>query len=124
MSKGGRPAPRCRTEVHRPDGETESIPSKWITTLEAGAVVDVYTTGGGGYGPPSDRPPEDVERDLRQETISPSTAESEYDVVLDDDGSVDVDATARVREGSPTAAEGFVVDRGTLPDAVREDADR
>ena len=116
--QGGRPAPRCRTEIQRADGEVEEIPSKSTTRLERGAIVDVYTTGGGGYGPPSERDVDAVARDLREGVVSPERAESEYDIVLDDD-EIDADATARLRADAPTVEDGkFTVDRGTLPDAV------
>lgn len=116
--QGGGPAPRCRTEIHRPDGEVEEIPSKWIATLEQGAVVDVFTTGGGGYGLPAMRDLEDVERDLREEAISEAAAESTYGVVLEDE-TIDEAATRKRRKAMPTeTVDGFHVDRGELPDTV------
>jgi N-methylhydantoinase B len=142
--RGGRPAPRCRTEIHRPvddgdgdqegDGdaapgvEVEAIPSKWVTTLAEGAIVDVYTTGGGGYGPPEERDVAAVDRDLREGKVSPEAAEAAYAVVVAD-GRVDEAATRRRRaslsspggsdgDGTDDGRAGFEVDRGELPDGV------
>jgi N-methylhydantoinase B len=114
--QGGRPAPTYRTVVRRTDGTTESLPSQAVVSLDAGDVVDVYTTGGGGYGPPSERSVEAVRRDLREETVSPEAAESDYCVVLDD-GDVDEEATRRRREQAE-AADDDLVDRGDFPAPV------
>jgi len=114
--QGGRPAPTCRTVVRRTDGTTESLPSQAVVSLDAGDVVDVYTTGGGGYGPPSERSVEALRRDLREETVSPEAAESDYCVVLDD-GDVDEEATRRRREQAE-AADDDLVDRGDFPAPV------
>ncbi|WP_138005633.1 hydantoinase B/oxoprolinase family protein [Halalkalirubrum salinum] len=117
---GGRPSPRCRTEIHRPNGKTEDIPSKWITSLEKGTIIDVYTTGGGGYGPPVDRSLRDVERDLQEEKISVTTAEEEYIVVVNE-GEIDRKAT-RDRRSQLESGSGdeFRVDRGELPETIEE----
>jgi len=119
--QGGRPAPTCRTVVRRTDGTTESLPSQAVVSLDAGDVVDVYTTGGGGYGPPSERSVEALRRDLREETVSPEAAESDYCVVLDD-GDVDEEATRcrRERDGEDHDDRGFAVDRGDVPDGVEQ----
>lgn len=119
--RGGKPAPRCRTAITHPDGDVESIPSKWVTTLEKGSHIDVYTTGGGGYGPPTDRPLKDVDRDLREGKVSPEVAEEEYRVVVED-GRVDRDATPP-REPSEPREAAFEVDRGELPDSIEEEAE-
>ena len=118
--RGGRAAPACRTLIRRTDGEVESLPSQAVVSLDAGDVVDVHTTGGGGYGSPLDRPLEAVERDLEQERISPEAAESAYGVVVAD-GSVDRAASRRRREATRDAdadADGDArsrVDRGDVP---------
>lgn len=114
--RGGRPAPSCRTMIHRAEGRMESIPSQATVTLEAGDVVDVHTTGGGGYGPPYDRPIAVVQRDLDAERISEIDAETEYGVVVDD-GKIDREATRDRRRGlrnKRSRSEKFV-DRGDVP---------
>ena len=57
--------------------------------------------GGGGFGDPSTREPERVVRDVRLGYISPEAACRDYKVVLRPDGSLDADATARARAGTP-----------------------
>jgi len=48
--------------------------------LEPGDEIIVETGGGGGYGPPSERPRELVERDLRRGYVSVDAAEQEYGI--------------------------------------------
>lgn len=56
--------------------------------LDAGDVVSVETGGGGGYGPPSERPLALVQRDLDRGYISAGAATTEYAVNLAADGTV------------------------------------
>jgi N-methylhydantoinase B len=67
--------------------------------LEPGDVIEIVTTGGGGWGDPLERDPELVRRDVVREVVSEAAARSEYGVVLRDDAdrSVDVAATERLR---------------------------
>ena len=61
---------------------------------------DVYAvrwTGGGGFGDPLNRAPEDIERDLENYAITPAAAHSLYGAVLTADETVDVTATAEHR---------------------------
>jgi N-methylhydantoinase B len=115
---GGKPAPTCRTVVRRATGETESLPSQATVSLDAGDVVDVFTTGGGGYGDPHRRDPEALAADVRGEVISSEQAESVYGAVLHDDGSVDVEATREARLNDGEAGGPVAVDRGDLPPGV------
>ncbi|MEY9543127.1 N-methylhydantoinase B [Bradyrhizobium diazoefficiens] len=48
--------------------------------IPAGAVVEVMTPGGGGYGPPSGRSAEKVARDIRHGVISKDRAQKVYSV--------------------------------------------
>jgi N-methylhydantoinase B len=56
--------------------------------LEAGDMVRVETGGGGGYGPAAERPLELVRRDLQRGYISKATAETDYGVKIEPDGSI------------------------------------
>ena len=61
---------------------------------------DVYAvrwTGGGGFGDPLNRAPEDIDRDLENYAITPAAAHSLYGAVLTADETVDVTATAEHR---------------------------
>ncbi len=51
--------------------------------LVAGDIVIVETGGGGGYGPPTERARELVERDLRRGYISSEAAARDYGVTTD-----------------------------------------
>jgi N-methylhydantoinase B len=62
--------------------------------------TDVYAvrwTGGGGFGDPFDRTPEDIEDDLENYAITPVAARSIYGAIIDADGKVDRTATANER---------------------------
>lgn len=65
--------------------------------LEAGDRVVALTAGGGGYGDPLERAPEEVLRDLRAGYVSADCARAAYGVVLAGDGSLDSAATAGLR---------------------------
>jgi N-methylhydantoinase B len=57
----------------RTDGRTEKLPCKAAgIQLAAGDVLTVLTPGGGGYGPPQERDPALVERDVRQGKVTRS----------------------------------------------------
>jgi N-methylhydantoinase B len=60
--------------------KTENCP------LQAGDRVRMCTAGGGGYGPPAERPVELVERDLIRGFISRESARDDYGVVVDATG--------------------------------------
>ncbi|MEW5826803.1 MAG: hydantoinase B/oxoprolinase family protein [Candidatus Bipolaricaulota bacterium] len=63
---GGSPGRSGRNAVRRADGTMEDVPSKGVFTLEPGDALCVETPGGGGYGEPTERAPEDTERDRRE----------------------------------------------------------
>ena len=48
--------------------------------LEPGDEIIVETGGGGGYGPPEERPRELIERDLRRGYVSIDAAERDYGI--------------------------------------------
>jgi N-methylhydantoinase B len=55
--------------------------------LEPGDAIIVETGGGGGYGPPSERPRELIERDLRRGYVTAESAASDYGTVAEKDES-------------------------------------
>ena len=66
--------------------------------LEAGDVVRMETSGGGGYGDPLERAPERVREDVALGYLSPEQASERYGVVVSPDGSgVDAAATQAKR---------------------------
>jgi N-methylhydantoinase B len=63
--------------------------------VQAGQVIRIRTTGGGGWGDPLDRAVEDVVRDVRWGKVSAVGAREDYGVVIAYDGEAPVvDATA------------------------------
>ena len=68
--------------------------------VSAGEVIRIRTTGGGGWGDPLDRPPEEVARDVLWGKVSLSGAERDYGVVFSaagDDPTPDSAATEALR---------------------------
>lgn len=61
------------------------------------------STGGTGYGDPTDRDPVSVAADVRQSLVSPEVAERVYAVALDDAGRVDEAGTEAAREAVVSA---------------------
>ena len=97
---GGKPAPRCRTLLRRGDGRVEDLPSKLLTHLDEGDVLEVFTTGGGGYGDPLGRDPERVLGDVLDGRVSVEGARRDYGVVVDAaEGRIDRAATESLRGG-------------------------
>ena len=61
--------------------------------------VSVRSCGGGGYGPPEERDPERVLRDVLEDKVSAERAREEYRVVIDD-RRLDESATDELRRGT------------------------
>jgi N-methylhydantoinase B len=96
---GGKAAPPARY-ILDPDGAATRVSSKTTLALKAGEIISVQSCGGGGYGPPTDRDPEAVLKDVMDARITPERARDEYGVVVDlATRSVDEAATAAARGG-------------------------
>jgi N-methylhydantoinase B len=67
-----------------------------VLVLNPGEEVLIRTQGGGGFGSPFERDPDDVLRDVRDLLVSVERAESDYGVVIRG-GEIDAEATARLR---------------------------
>jgi N-methylhydantoinase B len=65
--------------------------------IRAGQKVRLETPGGGGFGDPCTREPERVARDVRLGYVSRAMARRDYNVVLRDDGTPDLEATSKLR---------------------------
>lgn len=72
---GGLPgaAGRIRIGDDGPD-----LPGKGEVRVNAGDTLVFETPGGGGFGPPSERSPADIQRDLREGLVSPQAARDIY----------------------------------------------
>ena len=103
---GGLPGERAHY-VLNPDSDATELGSKVTVQLKENDVVSYRTCGGGGYGPPEDRDPEDVLWDVRNGKVSLERAGKVYRVAVDADSlTVDLEATARLRSGSPEGSGG------------------
>ena len=80
--QGGKEAKPGQITVAKKSGEKEIIYKSKAYPLEPGDMIMVETGGGGGYGPPSERPRELVERDLRRGYVSVEAAEREYGIEI------------------------------------------
>ena len=79
---GGQPG-RKASYILNPAGEAVELDSKTTVQLNPGDVVSYRTCGGGGYGPPEERDPQAVLRDVREGKVSLERACQIYRVVID-----------------------------------------
>jgi N-methylhydantoinase B/oxoprolinase/acetone carboxylase alpha subunit len=92
---GGTGAPG---EVQLDDGQR--LAPKGKHTIAAERTLILRLPGGGGYGAPYARPPEQVLQDVRNGFVSAAQAEAVYGVVIDEPSwTIDTEATARYRAG-------------------------
>ncbi|MFG2196074.1 hydantoinase B/oxoprolinase family protein [Streptomyces sp. NPDC048639] len=85
------------------DGTLHEVDICGPVRVEEGETLVARTSGGGGYGPPDARPPEEVARDVREQWISEQRAWEVYRVALDARQHPDTAATALLRgDGSRT----------------------
>lgn len=83
-----------------PDGGEAHPPmaSKMVgINLIEGQSVVLETPGGGGYGQPVERDPARVAEDVRLGYVSPAAARERYRVAVADDGTLDEQATNKLR---------------------------
>jgi len=87
---------RVAEYLHIRDGVERRLSSKTTLDLVPGDVISVRTCGGGGYGPPEERAPERVLRDVAEGKVSIERARDLYRVVVVD-GGVDRARTEELR---------------------------
>ena len=91
---GASPARHYRRDLAGTLTELEAVTD---IVLQSGERVIALSCGGGGYGAPLERPPDQVKHDVDERYLSRERAERVYGVVLGADGAVDQDATAARR---------------------------
>ncbi len=96
-TRGGRDGSKPDNRRRLASGKLEELPSCATITLEPNESVVSHTSGGGGYGPPHERPAEKVAHDLAEGWITRERAEEVYGLAFDDDGEVDESATSKRR---------------------------
>ena len=99
---GGKPAALNLFTYEQDDGDhTPPMNSQMVgIKLKKRQRVHLETPGGGGYGPPLERDPEAVSRDVSLGFVSRENAKREYGVVLDEAGAVDNAATEECRKAA------------------------
>jgi N-methylhydantoinase B len=101
---GGMPGERARY-ILNPDGENRELSSKVTLELKSGDVVSYQTCGGGGFGPPLERDPAQVLRDVVQGKVTIGRARDRYGVVIGGEPlQVDRAATDRLRADQAATA--------------------
>ena len=68
-----------------------------VQRLKTGDTFTLCSGGGGGFGDPRQREPESVAFDVAEGYVAPAEARDVYRVVLRADGTLDADATRRLR---------------------------
>jgi N-methylhydantoinase B len=74
---GGKDGSRTRIEIER-DGKIIKVRSKDRVDLRKGDTLTLYSSGGGGYGAPSQRDAHLVARDVAQGYVTPAAAARDY----------------------------------------------
>ncbi len=103
---GGRDGAGNEVALRRDGVWRDDLPNAKLLTvrLRAGDAFALRSGGGGGFGPPQERPVDDVARDLRQGYVSPEAAARDYGVAIDPaTRRVDRAATGRRRAASGAA---------------------
>ncbi len=99
---GGMAGVHYSVSTHSDDGESKSLPGMLDQyTVEKDLVINIRTTGGGGWGDPLDREPESVRYDVLCDNVSSEAAREVYGVVLTGRAhtlAVDETATEKLRE--------------------------
>ena len=96
---GGMDALPNRVYVERADGNIVAPANGKIYSLELnpGDAYVIESGGGGGFGDPLDRPAGAVLEDVRLGYVSRQAAQQDYGVVLDEEGTIDLQATEQLR---------------------------
>jgi N-methylhydantoinase B len=76
--KGGKDGAINSLEITDRTGKTRSIRKATRHPIAAGDTLSVRTGGGGGYGPPAERPREVVRRDVEEGYVSAEAARRDY----------------------------------------------
>ncbi|MEM2793909.1 MAG: hydantoinase B/oxoprolinase family protein, partial [Candidatus Methanomethylicia archaeon] len=93
---GGKDGKTGEAFIIKANGEVVKLKSKQTVRMEKEDIFIIRTAGGGGYGDPLERDPEQVLIDLENKYITPEQAIRDYGVVIID-GKIDYEETYRLR---------------------------
>ncbi len=94
---GGHDGAKIQNYLRTRDGTLKELPACSDIILQPGETIVSYSSGGGGYGPPCERPMGKVKHDVEEGWITRERAKEVYGVVIDKTGNIDKDATAERR---------------------------
>jgi N-methylhydantoinase B len=118
LEGGGRGRPNW-SRIIRSDGALETVIGNSTLRLDRGDVVEVHTSGGGGFGDPLEREPAQVAADVRAGLLTPRRAAADYAVVVNEAGIIDRGATQAHRaersRADTKSSEGRAGVHGALP---------
>src|SRR5262249_10336787 len=78
--RGGLPGAAAVVTLTPPDSAARRRPSQGAFAAPAGSVIDMITPGSGGFGPPAERAPAAIGRDLLDGYVSDAGAQRDYGV--------------------------------------------
>ena len=97
-TQGGYDGAKIQNYLRGRDGELKELPACSDVILQPGETIVSYSSGGGGYGPPYERPLEKVRHDVEEGWITKDRANKVYGVVFSEKGDIDEAATAERRK--------------------------
>ena len=97
-TRGGLHGAKNRNFLRAAGGELKELPACCDVILQPGETVVSYCSGGGGYGPPYERPLEQVKNDLEEGWITRKRANDVYGIIFDERGNIDESATDERRK--------------------------
>jgi 5-oxoprolinase (ATP-hydrolysing)/N-methylhydantoinase A len=102
---GGLPGGGAVGLVKEPGGRMHDVTTgETVAMADERLEIDVTIAGGSGFGPPQARALEDVAADLENGYITAAGAAGDYGCVVTEDGRIDIEATLRQRERTPSGA--------------------
>lgn len=96
-TQGGYDGAKSGNYLRTIKGELKELPACGDVILLPGETIVSYTCGGGGYGPPYERPLSKVKYDVEEGWISKQRAFDVYGVAFDEKGNMDEAAAAARR---------------------------
>ncbi|MGE5408925.1 MAG: hydantoinase B/oxoprolinase family protein [Syntrophothermus sp.] len=99
-ARGGGHGALTRPMMRGAAGDVTSLEAWGRVVLAPGETIISISSGGGGYGRPTERDPERVRHDVLEGWVSPERAREVYGVVLREDGAIDEEATRERRGGA------------------------
>jgi N-methylhydantoinase B len=112
-ARGGESGALLRPYKRAADGEIVELEAWARVVLAPGETIISVSSAGGGYGPPRERDPEHVRRDVSDGWVTRQRAHDTYGVVFEEDGTVDEAATSALRSTPATG-----VSSGSAEDPV------